>query len=441
MSSEDKGFSAVANEVLRSVEVYPISREERRRWDLVMRQHHYLGLKSLVGESLRYVAIFQGQWLALLGWTAAAFKCKVRDEWIGWSPTLCRQRLPLIANNARFLILPGIHLPNLASRVLTLNLKRLSQDWQNVYGHPLLLVETFVDHRYFLGTCYKAAGWLHLGYTRGFARCSARYRHHGQPKGVLVRPLHPEARKMLATPYLSPQCRLEVKTMTLTTKHSEDLLQRLRQVPDPRLPRGIRHRKIAVLALAICAIFSNCRSLQAIGEWAQQCSQTMLARLDCRFCRTRKKYVPPSLATIRRVLIAIDAEAVDRAVSGWLQNLDDKKSPIAVDGKTIRGARQNGRQLQVLAAFLHHQGLALAQHAVEPSSNEMTALKPLLDPLDLQGRVITADALHTHEKTARYLCQEKQADYLLTVKDNQRLLKKDIQDLQLDAFPPSIPDH
>src|SRR3972149_482081 len=153
------------NKLLRSITVRPVSQNEQANWDTLMRRHHYLGFRSLVGESIRYVAESQGQWLALLGWAAAALKCTVRDKWIGWPPFLKSQGLKLIANNSRFLILPQIHVPNLASRILSLNLRRLSQDWTTVYVHPIWLVETFVDPRFFKGACYKAAGWIFLGHS------------------------------------------------------------------------------------------------------------------------------------------------------------------------------------------------------------------------------------------------------------------------------------
>jgi len=115
--------------LLKQVIVRPIVPGERKRWDELMRSHHYLGFSGFVGHSLRYVAEAGGQWLALLGWQSAALKCRARDRWIGWHPFLKYQRLFLIANNSRFLILPGAHLPNLASRVLSKNLRRISTDW------------------------------------------------------------------------------------------------------------------------------------------------------------------------------------------------------------------------------------------------------------------------------------------------------------------------
>jgi len=131
--------------LLDNLVVCPIKASERKEWDRLMSKHHYLGFKSLVGESIRYVAEFNNIWCALLGWSSAALKCQPRDSWIGWSQAIQWQRLHLIVNNSRFLILPNVHIPNLASKALSLNLKQLSNDWQKIHGHPVLLAETFVD--------------------------------------------------------------------------------------------------------------------------------------------------------------------------------------------------------------------------------------------------------------------------------------------------------
>lgn len=147
--------------------------------------------------------------------------------------------------------MPHILIPNLASRILALNLKRLSLDWEALYGHPIWLVETFVDPRYFQGTCYKAGGWIFLGYTRGFAKCSYQYSQHDHPKMVFLRPLHPQARERLSGPYLKIQLYKEVKPMKLSEKSAADLRERLFQIPEPRMARGIRHQKASVLAIAI----------------------------------------------------------------------------------------------------------------------------------------------------------------------------------------------
>jgi hypothetical protein len=429
-------------ELLRSFEVRPICRNERTLWDKLMRRHHYLGLRSLVGESIRYVAVFQQQWLALLGWSAAALKCKVRDQWIGWHHWLKWQRLPLIANNTRFLILPKIRIPNLASRILALNLKRLSQDWQAAYHHPIYLAETFVDPRYFKGTCYRAAGWFFLGYTHGFAKCSTHYKRHDHPKMVFIHPIHPNAKEKLSNPSLNINLNREVKPMKLSAKLADNLIKRLMEIQDPRMPRGIRHQKLSVLAISICAIMSSARSFKAIAEWAQRCSQNMLKRLGCRYNKKTKRFEPPSEPTIRRFLQTVNAQAVDRALCGWFQSLSGNYSAIAVDGKTLKGARQeNGQQVHLLSAFLHQQGIVLAQRQVENKTNEITTVPSLLDPLNIDSCVVTLDALHTQKGTARYLVEEKHADYIFIAKNNQPTLKEDIEDLHMVDSPPSEPNH
>ena len=121
-----------------SLVVRPVRQEERGDWRALMQQHHYLGFEHCIGESLGYVASRDGNWVALLGWGSAALKCGVRDRWIGWERALQWRRLPLLANNVRFLMLPGGRQPNLASRILALNLRRLSQDWEFYHGHPIL---------------------------------------------------------------------------------------------------------------------------------------------------------------------------------------------------------------------------------------------------------------------------------------------------------------
>jgi hypothetical protein len=428
--------------MLDSVEVRPIWRDERPLWDDLMRQHHYLGFRWFVGESLRYVATSQGQWVALLGWAAAALKCKVRDQWIGWPWWLKDQRLCLVANNIRFLILPHVQIPNLASRVLGLNVKRLSRDWQTLYGHPIWLAETFVDPRHFEGTCYKAAGWSFLGYTRGFSKSAHTYRFHDQPKKVFMLPLDPDARQKLADPSIGCCRPGELQTMQLSKTQASELIESLMAIPDPRMARGIRHKKISLMAISVCAIMSNARGFKAIAEWAQRCSQKMLQRLWCRYDLKTKRFQPPSEPTIRRFLQSVNAEALDRALGDWLQRLPRKETAIAVDGKSLKGApMETGRKVHLVSAFLQQQGIVLRQQPVDSKTNEITTLPPLLDPLDLQGRVVTLDAMHAQKDTAHYLVREKQADFVLTIKNNQRTLRQDIQELNLLDFPPSAPNH
>jgi hypothetical protein len=119
------------------VQVRLLAPEERERFDQLLLTEHYLKSTQLVGEQVRYVAEYQGQWVGLLAWSAAAYKLKQREQWIGWSPRQKKRRLSLVVNNSRFLVLQAFAVPNLASRIMKLCLKRLSQDWQAIYGHEV----------------------------------------------------------------------------------------------------------------------------------------------------------------------------------------------------------------------------------------------------------------------------------------------------------------
>ena len=305
---------------LSAVAVRLIEAAERTRWDELMRAHHYLGLTALVGRSLRYVAHCEGQWLALLGWASAAKKCAARDAWIGWSAPLQWQRIGLLANNARFLLLPGPRVANLASKILGANLARLSADWLSVHGQPLLLAETFVDPTRFAGTCYRAANWIDLGATRGFAKTNATYIEHGQPKRILVYPLVREARAILSCPLPHAQLpRLPSKALELSAAQAQTLLARLGTLPEVRSQQGRRHRLSAVLALAVCAFISGARSSAAMCQWAERASQPLLRRLHCRWDARHARFIPPSEPTLRRVLAKRPLQQLQPILGDWLQ--------------------------------------------------------------------------------------------------------------------------
>ncbi len=167
-------------------------------WDFLIHHYHYLGLPTLVGEHLKQVALIDGQIVACLGWASAAWKVGSRDSFIGWDPTTRRKNLHLVANNVRFLIPDWVGITHLASKVLSLSLAGLSQQWQTIYGHGLALAETFVDSARFKGTCYRAANWIHVGQTSGSAKKGNAYHYHGQPKAVFLYPLRRDFRRLLA---------------------------------------------------------------------------------------------------------------------------------------------------------------------------------------------------------------------------------------------------
>jgi hypothetical protein len=143
------------------------SKNQSRIWNEYIHRYHYLGYKTLPGAQLRYFVYSDGSIIALLGFGAAAWKVAPRDQFIGWSPQQREQKLHLIVNNARFLILPWVHSSNLASKTLSMACKQLPKDWLQIYNYQPVLLETFVLIDRFEGTCYKAANWTYVGITKG----------------------------------------------------------------------------------------------------------------------------------------------------------------------------------------------------------------------------------------------------------------------------------
>lgn len=175
---------------LTNLSIRPINRDERLGWRLYMGRYHYLGDRPIVGEQILYAAFLDDELVALLGWGAAAFRAPLREAYVGWDESTKRSRLHLVANNVRFLVLPWVHVRHLASKVLALNLRRLSADWQRAWNHPVHLAETFVDTTRFRGTCYRAANWICLGHTAGRSKRGNAYLHGGVPKALFVYRLH-----------------------------------------------------------------------------------------------------------------------------------------------------------------------------------------------------------------------------------------------------------
>ncbi len=173
------------------------SAAEHYLWDYLLAHHHYLGRPTLVGEHLKQLVFLGEQVVGCLGWASAAWKIAPRDVHIGWSLEQKRARLPLVVNNVRFLILPWVRLPHLASCVLALGVRGLSAHWQRRYGHAVHLAETFVDRARFAGTCYRAANWQCVGQTQGHAKRGAVYHRHGIVKNIYLYPLTRQWRREL----------------------------------------------------------------------------------------------------------------------------------------------------------------------------------------------------------------------------------------------------
>lgn len=225
-----------------TVEPVAVGSDEEKCWDSLMREHHPLGYKRLPGRRIKYLAWVGEHPVAALSFSGSAPKIEVRDRWIGWAVAEKKIHRHRLVNNSRFLILPGIRVKNLASHVLGQALRRLPSDWEERFGFPPWLVESFVDSAHHSGASYRAAGFLRLGQTKGFSRKGrVEYVHHGQVKDLYVTVLDPEFRVLggfLPKPAPEPQKRRPKDPAPLLPKRPKSLARNGSSRPRRGPPTG-----------------------------------------------------------------------------------------------------------------------------------------------------------------------------------------------------------
>jgi hypothetical protein len=451
---------------VRDLRVRPIARDEVGRFNAELDAHHWLGHR-LTGQVMRYVAVLDGQWVALVGFGSAALTCAARDRYVGWSREQQYARLRHVANNQRFCVLPEARLPNLASAVLARALRRVCADYLAVYGHRVVAVETFTDPSRHTGACYAAANFRQVGDTLGFSRSAGSYHEHGRRKRVWLYLLRPDAAQMLSATFPHPlltRTEQVADLNTLALAGDGGLLGALEKLTDPRAKRGVRHRVAAILTMTAAAALAGCRSFLSVADFVADLPQDALARLGARQHPRTGRWVPPSEATIRRTVQKVDADEADALIGSWL--MDQVKAgrvaagreagwvAIAVDGKTLKGSwaelNTSTGKVRLLSALVHGEGVIVGQRHIPVETTEVTQILPLLDtlartnpgdqgPADLSGVVLTADALHVHRRNIEELT-ERGGDYVLTVKGNQPTIREGIKGLFAGAdgsFPPS----
>jgi len=402
------------------------------RCDQLIVQHHYLHNVTLVGEHLRYAFSYRGQWLAVATWSSAAFHLKARDRFIGWTPEQCRRRRGLLANNSRLLVLPDCHYPNLISRFMRLMLERLSADWQARWGHPLALVETFVDPRYYQGTAYKVSGWSHLGRTAGWTReADDFYEQNDAPKQIWVRELVKKACGKLRAPQL-PESWAVVEAgvaIRCTTKAGE--IRSLMELVQSELRE---FRRAQALAYPICGLFclmvmaaaqGVVRGPQDLADYAATLRPAQLRALRFRTAPHTRKQRHPGKTTFSRVLHHLDADRVEALLLRWQDQILGPRQDrlVIVDGKKVRHAG-----VEIVNA-VDGQGRFLGSVVTAAKSNEIPAARQLLSGQDLRGKIVLADAMHTHDETAQQILFAGGGDYVFTVKGNQSTVETNLETL------------
>jgi len=346
---------------LEHLSVCPATKSEEPRYRELMQQHHYLGDLAKIGHTLWYVATYGEEWVALLSFSAAAWKCSARDRWIGWNYRHQYSRLNFIANNSRFLILPDWHYPNLGSKVLSLSQRRIQADWQMHFGKTLLLLETFVDPSRFQGTVYRAANWHCVGKTQGFRRTREGYNcDDNSPKLVFVRSLQRDAPAQLSKPILDSRYQPQSPKMMLTANQMKSLPDFFLEITDPRRAQGRRHPLPAVLAITTAAVLCGMRGYKAIASWANDLGPKARERFRCR--KKNGRYLVPSESIIRDILIRVDPVELDTALQQWNAAFGQDDQSLAIDGKTMCNAiDEQGQSTHIMSVIGHESAQCYTQ--------------------------------------------------------------------------------
>ena len=418
--------------LLDQVRVQVASPQQLSRIEQLLDEHHYLGSVHPVGERLYYLASDAAErWVGILVFSAAAKHLKQRDQWIGWSEEQRRRRLSLLTNNCRFLLLPDPAVPNLGSRILRLTLDRLSSDWQTHYGHPVLAVETFVDPEQFNGTVYTASGWTELGQTDGWGRHRRDYYvKHDKPKRLFVRPLVRNACRSLQAEHLKADLAVvEAKVparCTQSVHQIQSIVEHFKRLHEYR-GRIESYPLFSLATLVLLAVLCGApRGQKDLEKFAATLSRAQRRALGIRPNR-QGHYPAPSQSTFSRFFNGIGAEQINQrvlAVQRQLRGPAPKEELVVMDGKQPH----HGSGASILTAVTVPSQHYLGSAVVDTKTNEIpVAQKELIPPLDLQGRLVSLDALHTQDETARVVVLEAGGDYLLTCKKNQPTLWANLQ--------------
>jgi len=457
--------------LLGEVTVRLIEDSERERFDEELVAKHYLKNADAVGRVLRYVAEYRGQWVALVMFNSAAYHLKPRDRWLHWVGAQVAQRRHLIAQNSRFLVLaaPG-KWPNLASRVLKLSCARLSEDWREHFGYPVLAAETFVDPQRFRGTCYKAAGWEVLGPTQGQERnWQDFYTDTQHPKELWVRPLSPTALEQLRCPELAPELAEPTRPLPpacpVATAQLASLHEYFRgQMSEHRHRKGLRHKLASCLTLMALGTLAGCKAPHAMAAFAGGLNHAQRRHLRCwpRPGRPRE-YDVPGERTFRRLLKKVDPEELKAVLVRWMEQEDPTPARVIhADGKAVKNAQPAAacpvavaaqavapceipQELQkpkadkalTLVNFQTTDQRLIDQVAVPRDTNEEAAVAAHLPKMNLAGVCLTTDAAHLTKANCRQLTQNNGAEFFIFLKANQPTALAKAEQLLPGKLPPS----
>jgi hypothetical protein len=429
-----------------ALEVSILQEHEKDRFGQLLQDHHYLGQTPPVGDFLCQVIRRNGQWVGLLVWGPAALKLKEREQWIGWNPAQQSERLKLVVQNRRYLLLHARgREPNLASQALAAACRRLPGQWQERFGYRPLIAESFTDPEAYAGTCYKASGWEPVGMSKGNSRHRADYyQPNERPKRLWLKELCPQARNHARAQKLSGEFEAALVKppnglLPLPPVQRQSLLEVMRQVADPRAS-NTRFRIGPVLTLVSMALLGGARQIAEIARFASRLTPKQRAELGLPVKKgTRRFYQVPTYSVFYMVLTRLDPEAFARVLSRWLGEQEGAlPGVLALDGKMIRQIIGTVSLVEV------EDGSPVALSIMDQKEGtarcELKSAQQLLAEIPtLEGKTVTADPLHCQKETARQIV-EKGGEYLLQIKGNQPdLFKLAQQQVRATPFLPKPP--
>jgi len=412
----------------------------KKRFGDLLAAEHRLGSRRPKGKTLYQVICRGDPWTGLSLWTAAVWHFKSRDQRIGWDPVLRSERLQLLVHQSRFLVLNAEREPNLASQLLAVMVRELPRQWEECFGYQPLLAETFTDPESHHGTCYKAAGWEPVGFSRRDGRHYAeKLPEPLSSKKMWVKPLRPRALDLLVAPELPEACQDGLAShagerIPVQSKQLGSLFDALQKVKDPRSRKARRFPVGAVLTLIALGLIKGHVHLNPIVRQASRLSQQQRRTLRLPMKKGGKFRPVPCYDVYREVLHRVDLEAFGAMLTEWMQShAGELPRNLAVDGKTIRD-----RLGLVVTLVDTETGAPVAVSAdIRGKGHELKLTQRLLasDAVQLRGAVLSADSLHCQDQTAHCITREKGGDYMPQVRANQPKLEKHARK-QLAEAPP-----
>ena len=380
---------------------------ELKRFKELEKKYHYMGETHSGGDTMRLVIEDDGEWVAIMVWGGACYHLKHRDEYIGWPPSLRAQRLKLVASNRRFTILakPGER-RNLASQCLALAAREIAGLWMRKFHYRPLLAETFCDVEHSAGTCYKAAGWIPLGMTKGFTRTNR------QECDFYVPNDRPKAQGN------------SDGVMPIGKAQRESLYDALCRVRDTRDSNRTFHIG-GILSIVVMAMMSGANSVKAIARFAQRLDMPQRRELCMPHAKNKAgvvakhEYKVPCYVAMYNFLRTLDLDDFARKLTEWMSAQEGTlPRQLALDGKFVKEV------IGVVSVVNVENGAPVAVAPVsrkegETGKCEMPVGRRLLSEMDLTNALVCSDALHCQHETVRTVARSN-GESLVQIKDNQR---------------------